>query len=77
MKLGAGIVEDLKARAPWYVSDWTEGFRSGYRCGFKVCYQLGLSVATLSTGTTFASVHQNDSDNTKDATASTYSLLIR
>jgi len=31
MKLGARIVEDLKARAPWYVSDWTEGFRSGYR----------------------------------------------
>ena len=31
MKFGAGILADLRARAPWYVSDWKEGFGSGYR----------------------------------------------
>lgn len=40
-------------------------------------YQQGLYVATLSTGTTLASVDQNDTDNTKDATESTQSRLIQ
>lgn len=32
MKLGQAIANDVKARLPWYVSDWKEGFQSGFRC---------------------------------------------
>lgn len=32
MKPFAGIIRDVKGRLPWYKSDWTEGFNSGYRC---------------------------------------------
>ena len=35
LQLGKGIREDLQARLPWYVSDWKEGFESGYRCALR------------------------------------------
>eukprot|EP00892_Ulva_mutabilis_P000726 jgi/Ulvmu1/10654/UM066_0035.1 len=44
MKLGAGILEDLKARAAWYASDWSEGFRSGYRVFAPSVYIFFASV---------------------------------
>lgn len=74
MKLGAGIVEDFKARAPWYVSDWTEGFRSGYRCATRLVISMSRRSPQWPTGTPFANGVQksinactqghNDADST-------------
>eukprot|EP00892_Ulva_mutabilis_P000727 jgi/Ulvmu1/10655/UM066_0036.1 len=44
MKLGAGIAADLRARAPWYASDWKEGFSSGYRIFAPSVYIFFASV---------------------------------
>lgn len=40
---GKGIKQDLLNRRPWYVSDWKEGFSSGYRC----CHLFVLSILFL------------------------------
>jgi hypothetical protein len=40
VQLGKGIADDLKARAPWYLSDLKEGFGSGYRYGSASSFVL-------------------------------------
>eukprot|EP01023_Acetabularia_acetabulum_P014923 TRINITY_DN17251_c0_g2_i6.p1 TRINITY_DN17251_c0_g2~~TRINITY_DN17251_c0_g2_i6.p1 ORF type:complete len:696 (-),score=126.85 TRINITY_DN17251_c0_g2_i6:405-2492(-) len=44
MRIGSGIVDDFKARIPWYKHDWTEGLNSGVRIFAPATYIFFASV---------------------------------